>query len=69
VEVLQKRDAEMTEFISKFDATKAAVMSDQQRAQDTVVALLQHISSGLEAQHNMPAQSQVRACDPPLLLL
>ncbi|KAG5180491.1 intraflagellar transport protein 74 [Tribonema minus] len=59
VEVLQRRDAEMSEFIDRFDATRAGVLQEQSRAQEAIVALLAHISSGLEAQHTIPEQAQV----------
>ena len=57
--MLQKRDAEMSEYISRFPAMREAVTADQRQAQDTIVALMTHISSGLEAQHNLPAREQV----------
>ena len=53
-EVLYKRDKEMTEFIDAFDSTRTAALNGQKHAQDQIVALLEHISKGLERQHNMP---------------
>lgn len=47
-ELLQKRDQDMTAFMDKFDSTKAAVLKDMETAQTTVVALLEHMSQGIE---------------------
>jgi intraflagellar transport protein 74 len=54
IEVLQRRDADMTEFINSFEANKEAILVDQARSQQAIVALLEHISQGLEAQHTIP---------------
>ncbi|CAM9166558.1 unnamed protein product [Chrysoparadoxa australica] len=59
IEVLQKRDHEMTEYIDKFDGAKAQATQDMSRVQGTIVALLEHISSGLEAQHNIPDKDKM----------
>ena len=40
----------MTQFIAEFEATRAAEVAEQQSTQETVVALLEHISSGLAAE-------------------
>ncbi|CAM9412678.1 unnamed protein product, partial [Sphacelaria rigidula] len=60
VEVLQKRDQEMTEFIERFDQTKDEALVDQKSARSTIVGLLEHISQGLDAQHHIPEQSRMR---------
>lgn len=60
VEVLQKRDQEMTEFIERFDQTKGEALADQKSARTTIVGLLEHISQGLDAQHHIPEQSRMR---------
>ena len=50
----------MTQFIAEFEATRAAEVAEQQSTQDTVVALLEHISSGLAAEQDMPTQQRLR---------
>lgn len=57
---LRQRNEEMTNFIESFDETKASILQDQQQTQDTIVALLEHISQGLEHENNMPSQQQLR---------
>lgn len=57
-EVLYKRDQEMTEFIDRFPELKARESAEQQRVRDTVVALLEHMSSGLEREHSMPSKEE-----------
>lgn len=61
VEVLQKRDQEMTEFIERFDQTREEAIADQRAARTTIVDLLEHISEGLDAQHHLPDQGRMRA--------
>ncbi|CAM9844234.1 unnamed protein product, partial [Ectocarpus sp. 12 AP-2014] len=60
VEVLQKRDKEMTDFIDKFDQTKQEALDDQRSARSTIVGLLEHISTGLESQHHIPDKGGMR---------
>ncbi|CAM9789148.1 unnamed protein product [Pylaiella littoralis] len=60
VEVLQKRDKEMTEFIENFDQTKGGALADQQACRSTIVGLLEHISTGLESQHHVPDKDRVK---------
>lgn len=60
-EVLYQRDKEMTEFIESFDSTKARAVEEQKQAQRQITALLEHISKGLERQHNMPSKQRVSA--------
>lgn len=50
----------MTEFIEKFEQTKEAALADQRSARATIVGLLEHISSGLEAQHHIPDRDRMR---------
>lgn len=54
LEVLQKRDQEMTEFIEKFDRAKEDTLANQKVTRMTIVALLEHISGGLESEHHAP---------------
>lgn len=58
-EKLQRRDDDMTLFISQFDATRGSTSQDQLQAQDKIVALLEHISNGLEQQNSMPSQQRL----------
>jgi len=55
-ELLVKRDQDMTAFMDKFDESRDAVLAEQQQAKDVIVALLEHISRGLEDSTNMPTQ-------------
>jgi len=55
-DLLVKRDQEMTSFMDKFDETREGVLTEQQRAKDVIVALLEHISRGLEDSSSMPSQ-------------
>lgn len=64
VEVLQKRDREMSEFIEKFDQTKQEALDDQRSARSTIVGLLEHISTGLESQHHIPDKGGMRVSEP-----
>lgn len=57
---LRQRDEEMTEYISSFEQTKKSILEDQAATRDTVVALLEHISQGLEHENNMPSQQRLR---------
>ena len=47
-ELLQKRDQDMTAFMDKFESTKAAVQQDTEAVQSTIVALLEHMSQGIQ---------------------
>lgn len=60
LEVLQKRDNEMTEFIEKFGSARDEVLADQRAAKGTILGLLEHISSGLESQNHIPDQERMR---------
>lgn len=59
-EKLRQRDDEMSSFISQFEATRTSTLRDQQQTQDVIVALLEHVSQGLEQQHSMPSQQRLR---------
>jgi len=59
-EKLYQRDREMTEFIESFEETKSSIVADQKQTQETVVGLLEHISSGLEAEGSMPSQERLK---------
>merc|ERR1719181_2304439 len=59
-EKLHQRDEEMTQFIAEFESTRAAEVAEQQSTQDTVVALLEHISTSLAAEQDMPTQQRLR---------
>lgn len=56
---LRERDEEMTRFIESFEETKESIASDQLKTRETIVALLEHISQGLEQENNMPSQEQL----------
>lgn len=59
-EKLHQRDQEMTQFIQEFEMTRSSTVSDQQQTQDTIVALLEHISNGLAAEQDMPSQQRLK---------
>lgn len=40
--------------------TRSSTVSDQQQTQDTIVALLEHISNGLAAEQDMPSQQRLK---------
>jgi chromosome segregation ATPase len=55
-ELLQKRDQDMTQYMEGYEANKASILSDTETARDTVVAILEHMSRGIEDVSNMPDQ-------------
>ena len=55
-EALFKRDAEMTEFIDRFDEAREREAGAQRRTQDTILALLEHISEGLLREASLPTR-------------
>merc|ERR1711998_715117 len=55
-----QRDEEMTQFIAEFELTRSSTISDQQTTQDTIVALLEHISSSLAAEQDMPTKQRLK---------
>merc|ERR1719284_1338927 len=59
-EKLHQRDEEMTQFIAEFELTRSSTIPDQQTTQDTIVALLEHVSSSLAAEQDMPTQQRLK---------
>lgn len=55
-ELLVQRDKEMTAFMDKFEDTRGNLLNDQQTARQMIVALLEHISRGVEDSTAMPSQ-------------
>ena len=55
-EALFKRDAEMTEFIDRFGEAREREVAAQRRTQDTVLALLEHVSEGLLREASLPSR-------------
>jgi len=55
-DLLQKRDQDMTAFMDKFDESRASVLDDQRVCKETIVALLEHISQGLDVSSNLPSR-------------
>merc|ERR1719486_1663863 len=50
----------MTSFIAEFETTRAQTVADQSQTQDTVIALLEHISTGLGEEDAMPSQQRLK---------
>ena len=46
----------MTGFMEKFDETRDDILSDLKKTKDTIVALLEHITLGLDASANLPSR-------------
>lgn len=57
-ELLFKRDQEMTEFIDRFPDVRDKELSEQRRMQNTIVALLEHMSEGMARETSMPSAAQ-----------
>ncbi len=55
-ELLVQRDKEMTAFMDKFEDTRGNLLNDQHDARQLIVALLEHISRGVEDSASMPSQ-------------
>jgi len=55
-ELLVKRDQEMTVFIDQFDETRNSIVYEQNKSKELIVALLEHLSKGLEESTNLPNQ-------------
>jgi len=49
----------MSEFIDTFPALKAKAADDKARTQSVIFGLLEHISTEMERQHNLPSAEQV----------
>ena len=59
-EMLFQRDQEMTSFIDSFEKRKQDEMSEQSKTQETIVALLEHISRGLQREGSMPSKNKLK---------
>lgn len=55
-ELLQKRDQDMSAFMDNFDASRDEVLVQTKTTKDTIVALLEHISQGLDSSTSLPTQ-------------
>merc|ERR1711991_772776 len=55
-ELLQKRDQDMTVFMDNFDASRDEVLVQTKTTKETIVALLEHISQGLDTSTTLPSQ-------------
>mmetsp|Transcript_9149 Transcript_9149/g.18313 ORF Transcript_9149/g.18313 Transcript_9149/m.18313 type:complete len:581 (+) Transcript_9149:55-1797(+) len=58
-ELLFQRDQEMTTFLHNFDMEKEETMRDQEATKQTIVALLEHISSGIGSTDEMPSAERL----------
>lgn len=58
-EALYERDAKMQAFLDAFPAREREELEAARRAQDTVVALTEHISRGLAARDSMPDRGRL----------
>jgi intraflagellar transport protein 74 len=58
-ELLFQRDAEMTSFLESFEKQRSDALNDQERTRATIVALLEHISSGINAGDELPSQEKL----------
>jgi intraflagellar transport protein 74 len=58
MEALFAKDQEMTQFIDSFPTAKAKEDAEQQRVQETVVALLEHISGEVGREGELPSLSE-----------
>lgn len=59
-EKMLERDKLMSDFIEGFDAKRDDLQQKQRVAQDTIVALLQHISQGLESKSSLPSEQRLQ---------
>ena len=59
-EVLHAREKEMSAFIDAFPEKRQAAIAQKQEAQERIVALLEHISEGLQRENAMPSRERVR---------
>jgi predicted RNase H-like nuclease (RuvC/YqgF family) len=55
-ELLQKRDQEMTSFMDSFDESRSGILREQEELKSVIVALLEHISKGIDESTNMPSR-------------
>jgi len=54
-EALYERDRKLQEFVDKYPETRKQETLAKQRLQDNIVALMKHISKGVETQTNLPS--------------
>jgi len=59
-EKLYAKDREMTEFIDKYEEIKSELVQETDATQARIVALLEHISQGLESEQSMPDQQRAK---------
>ncbi|CAN0164724.1 unnamed protein product [Phaeothamnion confervicola] len=60
VEVLQKREQEMAGFLAGFESARTESQAEQRHSQESIVALLERISIGLDAQQNLPDADRMK---------
>ncbi|GMH77967.1 hypothetical protein TL16_g10678 [Triparma laevis f. inornata] len=58
-ELLFQRDAEMSEFLQNYDSQRDETLKDQEATKQTIVALLEHISSGIGSSEEMPSAERL----------
>ena len=58
-ELLFQRDHEMTTFLQNFEKEKDETLRDQAATKQTIVALLEHISSGIGSEAEMPSAERL----------
>ena len=59
-QVLHKKDMEMTAFMESFEETKNKEVGQLQELEETIPALLEHMSSQVSRQTAMPSKAQVK---------
>eukprot|EP01006_Ploeotia_vitrea_P057630 TRINITY_DN68195_c1_g1_i4.p1 TRINITY_DN68195_c1_g1~~TRINITY_DN68195_c1_g1_i4.p1 ORF type:complete len:610 (-),score=369.53 TRINITY_DN68195_c1_g1_i4:47-1876(-) len=58
-EALYERDRKMQEFLDKFDDNMREEAANMDKLQRTIVALLEHISKGINLSQNLPSQERL----------
>ena len=58
-EVLFQRDKEMSEFLERYPKMRSEQLRDQKKTKQMIVALLEHISTDLSRQTNIPTKESV----------
>lgn len=56
-ELLVKRDQEMTAFMDQFEETRGRILDEQRRPREMIIALLEHLSKGIDESTNLPSQA------------
>ena len=59
VRVVRVEASRCVSFLSNFDKQKGETVKDQERTRQTIVALLEHISSGIGSTEDMPSQERL----------